>query len=145
MAAITCSSPSGPLAVPPKSCRLLLIPVLVSVTRLRGPHAGRASRSRESRVLPLIRTERWRLPAVSLPSVPEFHRLNRIPALAGLRVADCHRRFGFSPTPEHILFAVYNAPMSVLFRRCRRRRRGLRIGIRPVEPRCPCDRIEEVE
>jgi hypothetical protein len=33
--------------------------------------------------------------------VPEFHRLNRLSCEE--RVADYHRRFGFSPTPEHVL------------------------------------------
>jgi hypothetical protein len=33
--------------------------------------------------------------------VPEFHRLNRLSCEK--RVADYHRRFGFSPTPEHVL------------------------------------------
>ena len=47
------------------------------------------------------------LPSGLSPSVPEFHRLNRW-SLGCLtlpwheRVADCYRRFGLSPTPEHV-------------------------------------------
>src|SRR5690625_1275654 len=44
------------------------------------------------------------LPSGLSPSVLEFHQISR--ATRGgcpeaRRVADCHRRFGFSPTPEH--------------------------------------------
>jgi hypothetical protein len=46
------------------------------------------------------------LPSGLSPSVPEFHRVNRPAGPPGweasrTRVADCHRRFGISPTPEH--------------------------------------------
>ena len=39
------------------------------------------------------------LPSGLSPSVVEFHHINR--TLAAIRVADCHRRFGLAPTPEH--------------------------------------------
>ena len=47
------------------------------------------------------------LPSGLSPSVPEFHRLNRwSPGCLTLpwheRVADYYRRFGLSPTPEHV-------------------------------------------
>jgi hypothetical protein len=45
-----------------------------------------------------------RLPSGLSPSVPEFHRVNRPKALWTFsRVADCHRRFGITPTPERTL------------------------------------------
>ena len=55
-------------------------------------------------MLPLIRTEK--LSRASLPSVSEFHRVNRCSDVLEPRVADCHRRFGLSPTPEHVLFFI---------------------------------------
>ena len=47
------------------------------------------------------------LPSGLSPSVPGFHRLSRwFPGCLTLpwheRVADCDRRFGLSPTPEHV-------------------------------------------
>ncbi|GAA2827180.1 hypothetical protein GCM10010522_51340 [Kribbella solani] len=43
---------------------------------------------------------RVRLPSGLSPSVPEFHQVNRSPNHSD-RVADCHRRLGITPTPEH--------------------------------------------
>ena len=47
------------------------------------------------------------LPSGLSPSVPGFHRLSRrtlgrLRQLWCERVADCDRRFGLSPTPEHV-------------------------------------------
>ncbi|VXB18055.1 hypothetical protein MICRO8M_100472 [Microbacterium sp. 8M] len=68
---------------------------VVSSSRSRSPGSG----ARRSCVLPLIRTrERW----LASPSVPEFHRIG-LGSLSDPRFADCHRRFGFSPTPEHVV------------------------------------------
>jgi hypothetical protein len=36
------------------------------------------------------------------PSVPEFHRLNHRHPCGYIWLADYHRRFGLSPTPEHV-------------------------------------------
>jgi len=46
-------------------------------------------------VLPLLRTSELLLAS---PSVPEFHRIGA----CDQAFADCHRRFGFTPTPEHV-------------------------------------------
>ena len=59
----------------------------------------------EPRVSPLRATRI--LPSGLSPSVPGFHRLSRwFPGCLTLpwheRVADCDRRFGLSPTPEHV-------------------------------------------
>ena len=59
----------------------------------------------EPRVSPLSATRI--LPSGLSPSVPGFHRLSRwFPGCLTLpwheRVADCDRRFGLSPTPEHV-------------------------------------------
>ena len=48
--------------------------------------------------------------------MPEFHRLNRwSPGCLTLpwheRVADCDRRFGLSPTPEHVAASQHTAWM----------------------------------
>ena len=46
-----------------------------------------------------------RLPSGLSPSVPEFHRFNRSRSTSRPRrsqFADCHRRFGITPTPEHV-------------------------------------------
>ena len=53
------------------------------------------------------------LPSGLSPSVPEFHRLNRC-SITRMepRVADCHRRLGITPTPEHaskFLLVVINS------------------------------------
>ncbi|PFG17089.1 hypothetical protein ATK74_1649 [Propionicimonas paludicola] len=40
------------------------------------------------------------LPSGLSPSVSEFHRVNR--SCKQERVADYHRRFGLTPTPEHV-------------------------------------------
>jgi len=45
------------------------------------------------------------LPSGLSPSVPEFHRVNRptetqVSCITFGRVADYHRRFGITPTPE---------------------------------------------
>src|SRR5690606_23028764 len=48
------------------------------------------------------------LPSGLSPSVPEFHQVNR----AWARVADCHRRLGIAPTPEHVrAYCVLQRPM----------------------------------
>ena len=59
----------------------------------------------EPRVSPLSATRI--LPSGLSPSVPGFHRLSRrtlgrLRQLWCERVADCDRRFGLSPTPEHV-------------------------------------------
>ena len=59
----------------------------------------------ELRVSPLSATRI--LPSGLSPSVPGFHRLSRrtlgrLRQLWCERVADCDRRFGLSPTPEHV-------------------------------------------
>src|SRR5690606_8818384 len=46
-------------------------------------------------VLPLFRTSELLLAS---PSVPDFHRIGA----CRQAFADCHRRFGFTPTPEHV-------------------------------------------
>ncbi|GAB3257737.1 hypothetical protein GCM10027456_35920 [Kineosporia babensis] len=45
------------------------------------------------------------LPSGLSPSVLEFHQVNRPPTFSG-RVADCYRRLGISPTPEHALLVL---------------------------------------
>jgi len=68
------------------------------------PSSVRSGRCLELRVSPPGATRI--LPSGLSPSVPEFHRLTRW-SLGCLtlpwheRVADCDRRFGLSPTPEH--------------------------------------------
>ena len=59
----------------------------------------------ESRAIPPSTTRI--LPSGLSPSVPGFHRLSRrthgrLRQLWCERVADCDRRFGLSPTPEHV-------------------------------------------
>jgi hypothetical protein len=55
--------------------------------------------------------------ATSLPSVPEFHQVNRSEASTSSRVADYNRRFGFSPSPgARITFlSLLNVTGSPLF------------------------------
>ena len=65
----------------------------------------RSGRCLESRVTPPSATRI--LPSGLSPSVPGFHRLSRrtlgrLRQLWCERVADCDRRFGLSPTPEHV-------------------------------------------
>jgi len=48
------------------------------------------------------RQDNVRLPSGLSPSAPEFHRLNRCLTEMGPRVADYNRRFGITPTPEHV-------------------------------------------
>ena len=78
----------------------------------------------EPPVLPLIRTEGLKLKFLSsnpLPSVPEFHRLNPTALSSStVGVADCHRRFGISPTPEHVLFTATECNPGVLYAYSRR-------------------------
>ena len=69
------------------------------------PSSVRSGRCLESRVTPPSATRI--LPSGLSPSVPGFHRLSRwFPGCLTLpwheRVADCDRRFGLSPTPEHV-------------------------------------------
>ena len=64
-----------------------------------------SGRCLESRVTPPSATRI--LPSGLSPSVPGFHRLSRrtlgrLRRLWCERVADCDRRFGLSPTPEHV-------------------------------------------
>src|SRR5690606_18264463 len=64
--------------------------------RLRTPvgaHRRRTAGCRRRHVLTPIRTVTV---GPGVPPGPPF-------TLAGVRVADCHRRFGLSPTPEHVL------------------------------------------
>ena len=73
--------------------------------------------SPNSPVLPLIRTESRR--SNSLPSVPEFHQVNlRVSHFENpVRFADYHRRFGLSPTPEHVvLLMILTNPALGIFR-----------------------------
>ena len=65
----------------------------------------RSGRCLEPRVYPPSATRI--LPSGLSPSVPGFHRLSRrthgrLRQLWCERVADCDRRFGLSPTPEHV-------------------------------------------
>ena len=65
----------------------------------------RSGRCLESRVTPPSATRI--LPSGLSPSVPGFHRLSRrthgrFKRVWCERVADCDRRFGLSPTPEHV-------------------------------------------
>ena len=69
------------------------------------PSSVRSGRCLESRITPPSATRI--LPSGLSPSVPGFHRLSRrtLSRLRRLwceRVADCDRRFGLSPTPEHV-------------------------------------------
>ena len=69
------------------------------------PSSVRSGRCLESRVTPPSTTRI--LPSGLSPSVPGFHRLSRrtlgrLRRLWCERVADCDRRFGLSPTPEHV-------------------------------------------
>ena len=69
------------------------------------PSSVRSGRCLESRVTPPSATRI--LPSGLSPSVPGFHRLSRrtlgrLRQLWCERVADCDRRFGLSPTPEHV-------------------------------------------
>ena len=63
------------------------------------------SQSRTQRVLPVLPPIRTNDEFVASPSVPEFHRIGRTQQSQDClaRFADYHRRFGFSPTPEHVL------------------------------------------
>lgn len=85
------------------------------------------------------------LPSGLSPSVLEFHQISRSSCMAGLRVADYHRRLGITPTPEHI--AVWEPNGATGMRQaqwlhCGRKRAGapvsgrgrlpLGIGQRPV-------------
>ncbi|GAA3030299.1 hypothetical protein GCM10010462_16600 [Microbacterium dextranolyticum] len=77
-------------------------------------------------MLPPIRTsDRFSSNLIASPSVPEFHRINP-PICRSDGLADSHRRFGFSPTPEHVvlLSILLNAPVPVSFRVGLRRRPG---------------------
>ena len=69
------------------------------------PSSVRSGRCLEPRVTPPSATRI--LPSGLSPSVPGFHRLSRrtlgrLRRLWCERVADCDRRFGLSPTPEHV-------------------------------------------
>ena len=69
------------------------------------PSCVRSGRCLEPRVYPPSATRI--LPSGLSPSVPGFHRLSRrtygrLRQLWCERVADCDRRFGLSPTPEHV-------------------------------------------
>ena len=69
------------------------------------PSCVRSGRCLELRVTPPSATRI--LPSGLSPSVPGFHRLSRrtlgrLRQLWCERVADCDRRFGLSPTPEHV-------------------------------------------
>ena len=69
------------------------------------PSCVRSGRCLESRVTPPSATRI--LPSGLSPSVPGFHRLSRrihsrFRRVWCERVADCDRRFGLSPTPEHV-------------------------------------------
>lgn len=69
------------------------------------PSSVRSGRCLELRVTPPSATRI--LPSGLSPSVPGFHRLSRrtlgrLRQLWCERVADCDRRFGLSPTPEHV-------------------------------------------
>ena len=68
----------------------------------------------ELRVSPLSATRI--LPSGLSPSVPGFHRLSRrtlgrLRLLWCERVADCDRRFGLSPTPEHVAGSQHTTRM----------------------------------
>ena len=86
-----------------------------------------------------------RFPSGLSPSVQEFHLVNR--SLARDRVADCHRRLGISPTPEHASSftrhaqVCHNGPALVPWLRQRRGSRGRHAGRAVAAAAASCPQV----